>query len=600
MNSTKTFYIDKSTGTFADQLTAAGLMRLLAELVEKQTGQEPELTLVDQDAYYNLTCSPPIDLAALADFEGWVFPAPFLRTANQDDVPDDAPAVVDFEAEREKRGRFFEAYSALPQTAKQASMRGESDPALESLPPAPHPQWHIFRALNTPTSIIGYNNLIERWYNVYPHTGRALAILLDLFRQLPNDPENGRKAWRKLAKKQGWKIKSGGQATANQLFNPSQGKGINKTKTDSITLGNVKNFWLLEWLKAVGMYEMAMTRTMRGGSDRKTYVLAPGRIDLRTHRRIMDDFRHAMRFSETAVRSDILTVIRYLQAFIQYVAAAQEGELTDPPAWLTAQKTIRPASFIHGFHTAFYKDLGNAAATMNLAFLNLPGWVAIHNRDDRIAYQEILEEHEQIVRQLQEDRGDELALLQSYRNFIVADDLDPFFTFTNGYAHYIISQREKRGGYARQLSTNNLRRLIVTNNPQYSPILDNPGFQNVAYAIRQSTVTAQWRKKEGDRRYDVRYGLGQELTRKAQYEDEFIAALSDFLHKYNAENAQVMETRPGPYRRSIRTDDIQEIVRLIDEHGSDLVCKLLVAYGYARESRPEEPAAETTAESNTQ
>ncbi len=130
--------------------------------------------------------------------------------------------------------------------------------------------------------------------------------------------------------------------------------------------------------------------------------------------------------------------------------------------------------------------------------------------------------------------------------------------------------------------------------PNLSEILESEGFQKIAYAIRQSTVTAQYRKKEGDRRYDVRYGLGRDLVRQSQYPDEFVAALSDFLHKYNAENAQVMETRPGPYRKSVKTDDIQDILRLIDQYGSDLIAKLLVAYGYAREPR----APENNQESN--
>lgn len=83
----------------------------------------------------------------------------------------------------------------------------------------------------------------------------------------------------------------------------------------------------------------------------------------------------------------------------------------------------------------------------------------------------------------------------------------------------------------------------------------------------------------------MRYGLGQELARKARYRQEFIAALSDFLHKYNAENAQVMATRPKPYRRAIQTSDIDEIVQLIDEYGSETVANMLIAYGYARASR---------------
>ncbi len=121
------------------------------------------------------------------------------------------------------------------------------------------------------------------------------------------------------------------------------------------------------------------------------------------------------------------------------------------------------------------------------------------------------------------------------------------------------------------------------------PILANQGFQNIAYAIRQSTVVAQYRKQQNDRRYDVRYGLGQDLARKAKYPAEFIAALSDFLHKYNAENAKVMESRQGPYRKSVQTTDIEEIVSLVDEYGSDLVCNLLIAYGYARTPRESEP-----------
>jgi hypothetical protein len=108
-------------------------------------------------------------------------------------------------------------------------------------------------------------------------------------------------------------------------------------------------------------------------------------------------------------------------------------------------------------------------------------------------------------------------------------------------------------------------------------------------------VTAQYRKGQGDRRYDVRYGLGAELARKSNYPAEFVAALSDFLQKYSAENAQVMEKRPGPYRRSIQTGDIDDIVALVDEYGAPLVCHLLIAYGYARLPRQDEPDDEKDA-----
>ncbi len=189
---------------------------------------------------------------------------------------------------------------------------------------------------------------------------------------------------------------------------------------------------------------------------------------------------------------------------------------------------------------------------MNLSFIGLPAWIQVHDAQDVMDALEVLTEHESIVRQFDESHSDDVNLLLSYRDFISASDLWPFFDFTTAYASYIIGQRERTGGHARQFTITNLRRLFMSTEPKLGKILDSPGFQNIAYAIRQSTVTAQYRRKQqGDRRYDVRYGLNQELARKANYPQDFIAALSEFLHKYNAENAQVMENRRGPYRSSM-------------------------------------------------
>jgi hypothetical protein len=390
--------------------------------------------------------------------------------------------------------------------------------------------------------------------------------------------------WKPLAKHYQWTEK----VTASQFFNPSQGKGINKPLPNGVGLGNIKDFWLMEWLKAVGFYHIAFTGRVKGADDRKTYVPAVGRADLTVRRQVQVQFKKKIRFGDTAVRSDIFTIIRYVKAFIERVETAQRETASETEKALLALmgNVKRPSDFMRGFHTVFYKSLGTSAATMNISFLNLPGWVEIQQPEDIAIFQDILEEHENIMRQLAENKGEEIDLLQLYRDFIVADNLDPFFEFTTAYSSWIISQGEKKGGFPpRRLDIGNLRRLIMSNEPQLSPILESEGFRNIAYAIRQSTVTAQYRKKQGDRRYDVRYGLGRDLVRQSQYPSAFIAALSDFLHKYNAENAQVMENRPGPYRRSIQTSDIEEIARLIDEHGSDVLAKLLVAFGYARVPR---------------
>ncbi|HID34815.1 MAG TPA: hypothetical protein EYP25_09675 [Anaerolineae bacterium] len=124
--------------------------------------------------------------------------------------------------------------------------------------------------------------------------------------------------------------------------------------------------------------------------------------------------------------------------------------------------------------------------------------------------------------------------------------------------------------------------------PKLSPILQSQGFRNIAEAIRRSTVIPQYIGRQQSQ-YDIRYGLGQELKRKAQYPDEFIQALAEFMQSYNEENARVYERTKGKgiRRKAITTQDIEEILALVDEYGSRTVANLLIAFGYARDPREE-------------
>ncbi len=141
----------------------------------------------------------------------------------------------------------------------------------------------------------------------------------------------------------------------------------------------------------------------------------------------------------------------------------------------------------------------------------------------------------------------------------------------------------------------------------------NEGFRHIAYAIRQSTITAQYRRAQlGNRTYEVRYGLGQELMREARYRNKFMVALSEFLQRYNAETSREEEKvanklgrkltledrRKYNLRTSILSTDIDEIADLIDRfESSELIASMLVAYGYARE--PFKGTTEEPADNNT-
>ena len=588
---TQTLFVDKSGGTFADPLLAYGLAVVVGDVLGRTTGRgRTSVHLSDHGVYYHLDCTPALDDARLAAMPVPYVPAVVIRTAkNAAKLPPGLPpqAVVDYEKERDKRIAFFEIRKNLSKEAQVALARGTDHPELVALRgQEPHQHWDIVRAIN-PAALIGYNKLMIQWWAIQEVLPEVLALLRDLFAQTPNDLAAAVAAWKTLDKAHGWKIKA--ETTAAQVYNPSQGKGQNRAKADKLSMGNIKGFWLVEWLKAVGFYHAALTKQLRGVKDRKSYVLAPVELGLGESDKIMAAFRGRMARVEAAIRSDVLAAVRYTQALLEF---SQQREGASLKARLFVRQ--RPSRVVAGFYSAFYKNLGNAVATMNLSFIGLPDWIQVENEGDVADALAVLNEHEAIVRQFDESRSDAYNLLLRYRDFISGSDLWPFLEFSTAYSSYIISQRERRGGNARQFNEENLRRLIVSIEPKLSKVLDTPGFQSIAYAIRQSTVLAQYYKKQGDRRYNVRYGLGQELARKANYPAEFLAALSNFMHRYNAENAQVMETRPGPYRRSLQTGDIDDIVALVDEYGASLICHLLVAYGYARSPRKEQPENATS------
>lgn len=560
MDEYQIFYVQKSPQGFDDTLVAFGLARVLQSLSDEQ------IIIADKGAYYELSLSRPLSAETIKQEIAFLAPRPALATAKtKDKLPADI-RMDDYETMRDAVRAYFDT----PREARETMA-------------APSKEWDVYRAIN-PASLPGYNSLMVNWHlaKADPET---LYILLDLYADLPNDFDTTMARWKALDKQHDWLISA--DATCQQLYNPDSGKGQNKVKADGLSIGNVKNFWLSEWLKAVGFFEVAMTKLLRGVKDRKTLVLAPRQFTFSEHREVMNSFHDAMSFSETSIRFDILAAIRYVNELLRLIIEPQTRR-TERFKRVNIKK-----HYVSGFYTAFYKDMGNAVATMNLSFIALPGWVDVQSPEDVPVFRTMLDELDQVVRQFDESHSDDVTLLQHLRDFISGDDLSAFFRFTNIFPSFLMGKRE-RNQYARQLTTDFIERIVMSTEKSLSPILENEGFQNIAYAIRQATVTAQYRKKQKDTKYDVRYGLGQDIARKARYPQDFIVALSEFLHKYNAENARVMETRPKPYRRSVQTTDIDQIVNLIDEYGSETVAKLLIAYGHARVPRDESFDEETT------
>ncbi|MBM4466864.1 MAG: hypothetical protein FJ014_15150 [Chloroflexi bacterium] len=582
-----TYYVDKTTDTFADVLLAYGVASLLERLLQANVG-ETTVRVRDAGSAYAIILEAPIE----EGFEkmDWFCDLPFIHTRSKRPPAGWPGVVVDYDAEWARFTEYRKAREQLSREARRPSATVDEYPELAAvLALAPPPDWDILTQINQMQAITAYTQVLTAWLACRACFPDLLSLLLALFANTPNDVDEALATWQALSKEYGLEAKD--TVTPVQVLNPGMGKGINRPKADGAhRLGNPDSFWPLEFLKFWGMRRAGVPRIIqtpqpmagRGPRDRKTYILRPANITLDTHDKIYRRFNRAM-WASTAVKMDVLAVLRYTDAFLgQWLA----GQLSD------VRWGEEPGDYVNSLATVFYKDLGQGVAVLNLSEIALPHWMSVETPEQGRAYQALIDEHQGIVSGLQERNADEYRLLESYRDFLSGHDLRAFFEVTGIYAGYVMSRMERRQ-LVRRFTTTNLEVLIMGHDHKLKPILESPGFQNVAAAIRRSTVTPQFFKARGKTRlYDIRYGLGTELLRQAAYPDRFIQALSEFMHAYNQENAQINERYKGnpPVRRAnITTEDIEQVVDLTDEYGSKTVANLLVAYGYAREPREQEP-----------
>jgi hypothetical protein len=580
------YYVDKTTGTFADVLIAYGLATILGRMLPEDAA--PEIRLSDDGHCYRVTLAEPVQPQWVAQ-ASYFANVPFILTdklKQKGGYPKDLLLLEDYETHKQHNSQYFELRKQLPPEARRPGATVDQYPQLatvENLKPAP--DWNIWAQVNQMSALSAYNGMVEAWHEARCCFAEHLQLILQMFAVTPNPVNESLQAWKKLAKAHNLSGKA--EAAATQVYNPASGKGANRTKADSLTIGGQKNFWLVEYLKLVGMPKAGLPRIVSQAKDRKTYVLIPKDIKLNTSNRVFQLFQNIF-WGSSAVKMDIFAALNFTRTFLEQW---QAGQLDEVDRLLDMQ----PDGYIQGLAMVYYKDMGSALAVLNQSIINLPHWVErVTTKEEAQQFIDIINEHLAVIQTLNEDRGPEYALLATYRAFLSGGDLKEFFDFAASFSSFVTNKIEKKD-YVNLFTTTNLEVLVTTKEKKLTPILQNSGFQNVAHAIRQATVNAQWAKVHNQRLYDIHYGLGQELKRKANYSDEFIQALSDFMQSYNQENVQMAERYKGnpPRRRTpLTTNDIAEVVALIDEYDSKTVGNLLIAFGYA--SRPKtEDSAET-------
>ncbi len=572
-------YLPKRSNTYADVLLAFGLARLLAHWLQTQR-QRGDVVLRDVGSAYEIQVldrrGRSLPLPETLQSSYFASPAPYLINRRFPEPPEPSFPVKDVDQTWQQVKTYAEQRGALAQKGIKGS---DLEQRLRDMEPPP--DWQVVSLLGTRQmqALPTYNGIVAEWAKTRANFGQHLAAFIQLAQ---GDGHTAWQVWKKVAKQDGIRP----EFTASQLLNPHQGKGQNQSKIGSIQPGNLKSPWPLEYLKAAGLWEAAFPR-QTADNDWKVYLLAPRFLRLRDLRQVYRDFARALwrerRRDATAIKTDITSVLLFYKTWLEY---AQEHQNELGLHW------ARPNAVVHGFYVTQYKMMSRNAYTMlNQSFLHLPEWgQAIQTWADVKAWQALIDEHLSVVHAVDEGFSDGYDMLKDYRDFIAGGKWEGFFAFTTAYGHYAMQQMAQNR-YIPLFTTPNLRRLLMSE-PKFTPILESEGFRNFAYAIRHSTVIPQGRKaRKQSTLYEIRYGLGEEFKRKATVREEFIATLMNFAQSYNRENAQILERTGQQMRRDLRTSDIEEVVRLVDEYGSEVVAHLLVAYGYAREPRESQDAS---------
>jgi hypothetical protein len=583
-----TLYVDKRQLVFSSALVAWGLARLVHDILDRPEMQA-RVTLSDQGSYFCIAIPSQFALSE----------APYIRLLRQirtakhyEGLADDA---FDYEVFRQRERDYFAALENLRKDGTSLTQLPDSSERrrqIEGL--RPRPEWQIITMINQMGALSVYNDVAGQWQCCKAVFPELLQVLLTAFSRTPNCLDEAAKQWKHLQDQHSLPGKV--NVTASQTIDPDQGKGANRPKADVLSIGNLTSFWLLEALKFAGCFEAAAHYVVRGSKDRKTYIALPHELELSTHRKIFDEFRVQL-WPTTAVKLDVLATLRYCQVFIQKWEEVQTTATFHP----------RPNDYIVGFATAYYKDLGNAVAAFNLAQMALPQWSPeLEDVMTARKLREALDEYINVLSQLDERHGEEEEMLRAFREFLSSRDpsMRAFFDFTGSYAVYLMQRLIRQPQLpTRQLTTTNLE-VIVMSTDTIRPkkpmklVVQSLGFQHVAEAIRRSTVIPQRLKSKGERTYEVRYGLADELRRHARYPNKFLQELSDFVQSYNQENARIYEREHRQLRKDVTADDLEQVITLMDEYDATTVAHLLIAFGYARDPKDRQDQPTTIADTN--
>lgn len=585
----KQFFTQKQSGTYSETLEAFGLANLINEILQRLEIGGRKITIEDKGLFYLVTSNKEITEEMLEKLSYFQV-VKFLINKVTITVPNGISKTdcFDYPAQKAEQDNYKAQYEKIDRNKslsaedKKKAKKALAEQKLSEFGQKIDAEYDVYRELikNPYTS---FTKLHKNFYNNQRKFPDLIKEVLNYYSQ-------------KNLPKRTFKLEDE-KPTSQQLFNPNQGKGLNRSKANNGSMGNLKSLWITETMKISGSLKMMSVQYIKVGSsyDLKIYVPEFRQIQLSKAVEVIKEFKRYLK-SASPVKLDIMNIIDLIVQFIKSTPEYNNRKVKNT---------------IQGFHSVYQKDLGQNKAVANIAFINTPDFVEYTNKQEGKEWIDILQSQRAIITSI-EEMGDSIQGLQYYRNFLGSSGqnaLGYFARFSYWYAPYLMAflsglkpEEEKKRFYFRyksfQIETlNKFYKNMENKELNLSEIIENEGFKAVVSAIRKSTVTLQYTPKE-NRKFDIRYGLAQQLQNKSKSKEDLATFIGEFIGTYNAETARNAEKNGGKtFRANVKDEELIQFYTLLDKKPARLVGALLASYGFAL-NKKEAPKKETITDEN--
>jgi hypothetical protein len=365
-----------------------------------------------------------------------------------------------------------------------------------------------------------------------------------------------------------------------QLFNPHAARGYSLLKPSGTDRNDKsKNSWgqpFLEWLRYRGYFQACSGSFL--DKDIRLYTAWPARIDYRLYKRVMQSVRD-LRFGGSAPKIDCRTVLALTRLLIDQM-----------------EVYLPPASFISHLSIANYRNMGQANTLMAMDQCAIPDWLALKNDADATLWRKVLDEHDKVLRRLNDSNSDHLMIIKQYRRSLQTQKnaaIEEFVRFLEDYGLLLFKTRAEAERWILPQFSLDTVTAILSSHAECRLLLFNPAFLSIARAIRDSTVSAQVARHNDVRNHrDIRYGLLSGLKRSARLGAQTLGKqITEFVRAYNAETVRRHEMRWRDNRVADR--ELASCLELISICPPALLGSLLCALATCRRSNETEESSQS-------